>query len=210
VSGNGAGIVQGGGTLVLDGVRVAENAGRGVDTSGSTAVVRNSRIVRNGDTGLVLRDPRDGTEIRGNTVWGNGATTWERAGFTRLAGGVVCSGIPPLLASGFQLSGNRIAANRGDQILVVGLEAEAWTLGSTGCADANLSGCYDAATPSAGQPSYRGVFAIDAEVTVLSTRWEPGTLPESNVGQLGAGLVNVVTLCPWSGPALDCASEDWR
>jgi hypothetical protein len=210
VSGNGSGIVQSGGTLILDGVRVAGNAARGVEAFGSTAIVRNSRIVRNGDTGLVLRDLRAGTEIRGNTVWGNGATTnWGRSWLLRPAGGVVCAGASPPEPSGFLFSGNRIYANRGDQIIVAGPEATIWTLGSSTCADANVSGCYDKATPSADQASYRGIFAIDAQVDVFSAMWEPNTLSESNVGGQGPGLVGVLTTCPWSGPALDCASEDW-
>lgn len=215
----GAGIAASGGALLLDGVRVEANAGRGVDVAPvlgpASLAIAGSAIVRNGDTGIAAASP---TELRVDrtTVFGNGATTaWGGAavpsGVSRRAGGLVLSGEPPAV---LQLTRNRIYSNAGDQVLVLA-SAAPWALDG-GCGEDgagplfNQIGCYDP-TPSGTTVGYRGVVAIDATVTVTGTWWSAGTPSlADDVWRFGAtpgGPPALTPWCTWAHPTLGCGAE---
>jgi hypothetical protein len=218
----GAGVVLRGGRLLLDGVRVAESGGRGVDATSAGAArveIRRSSVVWNHDTGIAIRDASD-VRISRTTVYANlAATSWGGAlvssGTRRRAGGVVISGTPP--APGlFELWGNRVYGNGGDQILVLGPSSATWNLDQPAgeCSDAtgllvNAVGCYDP-TLAPGEFTYRGIVSVDAAVTATGTWWEGGTpLQVRDVVQLpGAATVPVDPPCATTPAPLACGSEN--
>jgi hypothetical protein len=202
---NGTGVVATGGSLSLDSARLERNSGRGVEIVSAGTTVWNSRIVRNGDTGLVFRETN--ASVIGTTVWGNGASTeWVGglSGMTRRAGGIVFAvRQPPYQAS---LSANRIYGNSGDQLLFVGPSSSAWTVGAKdigACSYANSFGCYD---PTPAPVSYRGIVALDVDLAEYSQLWDRD--PLENVARLPSGSVMRWSDCHWDGPPLDCNSED--
>jgi hypothetical protein len=211
-AGAGAGVVARGGALRLEGVRVAENLGRGLDVSGGGRVeLRGSRLVRNLDGGAVLSDAAE-LRLVGNTLWSNGAKTQyggspDRA---RRGGGLVLSGTPPA-AGALELRANRIYGNEGDQVLVVGPATATWNLDGGACTDAQLAstvGCYDPSASTGGLP-WAGVVAVDAGVSARGWWWSAGT-PRSGVDalRLPSGTVDVTSPCTSSSPVLACDSED--
>lgn len=213
-AGAGAGVVARGGGLRLDGVRVAENLGRGLDASGGGRVeLRGSRLVRNVDGGAVLSDA---AEIRlvGNTLWRNGATTLYggAADRARRSGGLVLSGTPPD-AGALELRANRIYGNDGDQVLVVGPATATWNLDGAACTDgqgpvANQVGCYDPSAPAGALP-WAGVVAVNAAASARGWWWSAGT-PRSGVDalRLPSGTVDATAACTGSSRALACGAED--
>jgi hypothetical protein len=218
VTGNGgAGIVANAGRVHLDGVRVEGNAGRGVEVAaGVAAEIRGAKIVKNGDTGLALSGA-SAIRVTRNTVWGNGATTaWggsaTPSGLARRAGGVVLSGTPPA-AGAFELWGNRIYGNGGDQLLLLGPPAATWSLDQPAtCTGAdgpvtNMIGCYDP-EPAGTTGASRGIVAIDTNASALNQWWGPSGASASDATRLPSGTIPVSTTCQWTTPGLACDSED--
>jgi hypothetical protein len=211
------------GRVVLDGVRVAGNAGMGIradDVAGAPRLeVRNAKVVGNGDTGLAVANAVE-VRVTGTTVYANGAATiWGGiglSGYTRRAGGLVLEGDPPA-AGAFELGGNRIYANQGDQVLVFGVttDASTWNLDGPACGTGSPThvGCYDpdaVATPV----SYRGLVALDTALTARNLAWGQGisTVPAAardyallNADPSLVGTVNPGCLDPG---AIACGSED--
>lgn len=217
----GSGVVLRGGRLLLDGVRVAESGARGVDatSAGASRVeIRRSSVAWNHDTGIAIADASD-VRISRTTIYANlAATAWGGplvpSGTRRRAGGVVLAGTPP--APGlFELWGNRVYGNGGDQILVLGPSTATWNLDQTtgACADeagllVNAVGCYDP-TLAPGEFTYRGIVSVDAAVTATHTWWEGGPpLQSRDVIQLPGNLtVPVLPPCSASPAPLACGSE---
>lgn len=183
----GAGLRLRGGTLEATGIRVAENAGMGIDaaTGGRKRVVlARSRIVRNGDTGLGVEG---GTaSISRSTIFGNRATTrWSSPshlwGIARLAGGIVLSST--LLET---WAANRVYSNSGDQVL--SLASSGSFDGASGCVDelekrllTSAIGCLDDTPagvihdPQYGDYAsrYYGILGIDSYVVSALNLWWP-------------------------------------
>lgn len=215
----GAGIEARSGVLILRSVRVADNGGRGVDGTSRTGALaldlRDSRIVRNGDTGLVVRDATQGLYLTGNTIWANqAATAWGgglgSSGVTRRAGGIALAGRSP---QRFQtVRRNRVYANAGDQIVLVASEATGWLLDTGICLDANDVGCFDP-TP-AGTVSYRGLVTIDVtgpDPVRAGNNWWGTDAPAGIASYVfpGGGDAQIVPACVGpAGGTLACAFED--
>ena len=180
ITGCGDGIVVTNGRLLLDGARIAGNAGMGVRApfGGSPRVeLRRSKIVGNGDTGVALGSALE-VRITGTTVYANGAVTrWEgvpSSNVSSRSGGIVLLGEPPAPGS-LDVSRNRVYANEGDQILVIGTK-NIWTFDGACGADAdgplfNSLGCYDP-TPAGTTVRYRGLTSIDAPVVANWVAWD--------------------------------------
>jgi hypothetical protein len=223
-----AGAVVLNGRLVLDRARVEDNAGYGVrgnDAAFSAAPrveIRDSKIVRNGDTGVALVSATE-VRITGTTVFANGAaTSWGGpgavpSGIARRAGGVVLWGNPPAAGS-YEFGRNRIYSNRGDQVLALGT-GSTWALdGPAGCgSDAagplySHVGCYDRTSP-APTPTYRGIVAVDANVTATYWAWADGSTQATGAtdwARLPSGSIGSFPQCfdgSLATPAA-CASED--
>lgn len=218
----GAGVVVGpGARALLDGVRVAGNAGRGVDAPGGSVELRRARIVRNGDTGVALAAAPE-VRISETTLWGNGAVTaWTgpASGIARRAGGLVLSGAPPA-GGGLELWGNRIYANGGDQVLVLGPQGAKWALDHqaldpTTCLDglghpSNLVGCFDP-EPAGTTGASHGIAAIDVAASAVNQWWSDGVAPtEGDAACLPPSKygLDVTSVCLSSTPALACGSEE--
>jgi hypothetical protein len=193
ITGCGDGIVVTNGRLLLDGARVAGNAGMGVraDAFGGSPRVelRRSKIVGNGDTGIALVNAPE-VRIVGTTVYANGAvTSWGGLPFplsnvSRRSGGIVLWGEPPASGS-LDVTRNRVYANEGDQFLVIGTK-NVWTLDGACGADAdgplfNSLGCYDP-TPAGTTVTYRGLVAIDAVAVAKYVAWGAVTPSGNEVG----------------------------
>jgi hypothetical protein len=225
ITGCGDGIVVTNGRLLLDGARISGNAGMGVraDAFGGSPRVelRRSKIVGNGDTGVALVSAPE-VRITGTTVYANGAvTSWwgmPPSNVSRRSGGIVLWGEPPA-AGLLDVTRNRVYANEGDQILVIGTR-NAWTLDGAGCgADAdgplfNSLGCYDPA-PAGTTVTYRGLVAIDAVAVARYVAWKSITPSVNEVGgdYRGYGPWGSVTLQGTPQPfcvdaTLVCSSED--
>lgn len=181
----GAGIRLRGGTLEATGLRVAENAGMGIDAatgSKKRVVLARSRIVRNGDTGIGVAG---GTaSISRSTIFGNRATTgWSSPrhlwGITRLAGGIVLS--EAVLET---WAANRVYSNSGDQVLLLG--GGGIFDGASGCVDevekrllTSAIGCLDGTPagvihdPQYGDYAsrYYGILGLESYVSALNLWW---------------------------------------
>ena len=233
ITGCGDGIVVTNGRLLLDGARVAGNAGMGVRADSFGGIprveVRRSKIVGNGDTGIALVSAPE-VRITGTTVYANGAVkSWWGAppsNEARRSGGIVLLGEPP--APGLlDVTRNRVYANQGDQFLVIGT-ARAWTLDGAGCgtdADGplfNSLGCYDptpAGTTATGTTvPYRGLVAIDAVAVAKYVAWQSLT-PSVSVDywSFGGSVTLQGTPQPfcansppldWTASSSPCTSED--
>ena len=214
------------GALRLDGVRVQGNAGFGVEagalTGDSALELVGARVLGNGDSGVVLLNNRElvvsGTTVFGNaavTVWGGASTP---SGVSRLAGGIVLRGPPPQPGTGgavtFQFERNRVYANKGDQVLVLGSSSE-WHLTGLGCGYAtdgspkfNVFACYDASAQPSGVTG-RGLVVVDASADASSIAWQNVT-PTADFMNYGTGATidvgNNLFCAP--DPKLDCASPD--
>lgn len=212
---SGAGIDVAYAPISMIGSRVEGNLGRGLFVSSTSAEIRDSAFVANGDTGVALRDMKGPLSVVGNTIRGNAATTrWYGTYWippaSRPSGGLVLFGFPP--QGGYEIWGNSIYANRGDQVLVVASGTARWVLDRPACADpgaitANRIGCYD---PTPADPvSYRGIVAADATVSALNQWWGPSAPTDEDVAVVSpSGTVGLTldfsTNCIW-GPALDCS-----
>lgn len=200
ITGCGNGVFARFGHVVLQSLRIEKNTGIGVranaELSGFPRVeIRNSKVVGNGDTGIVVGNASE-VRITGTTSSGNdAATAW--GGFplsaSRKAGGIVLIGNPPLGAVEF--ARNRIYGNGGDQVLVVGA-ATTWNLdGPSSCgSDASgplysMIGCYDP-TFAGTTLSYRGIVAVNANVSAQYVGWQAITPSPNDV----AGISGTVTL----------------
>lgn len=179
----GKGIYLRKGSLKVNGTRVAQNTGFGIragESTGDSALELTDAIVTsNGDTGVAVLNNRR-LIVLGTIVWGNLATTgWTNGVTTRRAGGVVLWGNPPSSATDFQFLGNKIYANKGDQVLGLASGSWTWNIDGAGCGvdsvtgrmQSNLFACYD--TQSA-TPSYRGLVALDANVLARFESWANG------------------------------------
>lgn len=235
IEGNGGpGIVARGGVLELDRVRVAGNGGRGIDLTGGGApflILRDSRIVRNGDAGVAVQD--GSIHLYRSTIFGNLATTrWgggaALSGIQRRGGGVVISGS----RAAVWMEANRIYANGGDQILVVGPirtasldgAGESYCVLPDGSPRANVIGCFDptpADTIETGldgpsRPPYRGIVAVQSDVAAGPKWWDRDSsdprdviarIPEA--GPLSAGRCGFAYQAPtFPLPIVSCESED--
>jgi hypothetical protein len=137
-------------------VRGMAQAGVRIESTGSAvATVDGSTIRECGDTGVVVRVGGSPTvRLTGNTVTANsGTTTSGLDPDLRTVGGVLFSGVKP---ASLTFTGNRVYANRGDQVMVAS-STPGWSLaGGTACAGSpavppnNLIACYDAATNGVG------------------------------------------------------------
>jgi hypothetical protein len=216
ITGCGTGIEVTNGRLLLDGARIAGNAGMGVrgDLPGVNkgVEIRGSKIVGNGDTGVALKSASE-VRISGTTIWANGpygtASEWGGeevlSSVSRRSGGLVLWGEPPVPAM-LAITGNRIYANGGDQILVIGTWST-WTLDGTTCGvDTNTVGCYDP-TYSGTTVSYRGVVAIDAGVVAKKFSW-PRLTPSSIYDFWSFGIGTVSAQGSGCGVLPNCLSED--
>jgi hypothetical protein len=219
------------GRVVLDGVRIAGNAGMGLRTDALDGTprleVRNAKVVGNGDTGIALAHAIE-ARITGTTVYANGAaTSWGGpgsglSGIARRAGGLVLQGNPPA-AGALELGGNRIYGNLGDQLLVFGLTTATatWNLDGPACAAGGFAvpltthlGCYDpdaAATPV----PYKGLVSVDAALSARNLAWrdamgQPDATLDYSWFHVDPRLIGTATPgCLDHLPAnLDCGSED--
>jgi hypothetical protein len=220
---NGTGISVQNGTLVAAATRVEGNQHVGIDANesfiGTVAVeLSGVKVVRNGDTGIVIRNPTT-LAIRDTTVFGNAAVTpWGEGLYTpRRCGGVVLWGDPPA-AGGLEFQHNRVYANSGDQVVVLGSRTATWSLQPAGAPPActasggqplfNTFSCYDASAPPNGQVSYRGLVALSASASVLRAVWLSETPSAAvDVHVYGPGSVTLTPWCP-PDPSLRCTSED--
>ncbi len=220
---NGTGISVQDGTLVASTTRVEGNEHIGIDANasftGTLVVVKLSgvKVVRNGDTGIAVRNAME-LAIRDTTVFGNSAaTSWGEGLYTpRRCGGVVLWGDPPA-AGLLEFQHNRVYANSGDQVVVLGSSTATWSLQPPGAQPActasgqplfNTFSCYDASAPPNGQVSYRGLVALSASASVLRAVWlseTPSAAVDFHV--YGAGAVTLTPWCP-PDPSLRCTSED--
>ncbi len=226
IASSGDGVLLGDGRLLLDGVRVASNAGMGIrandDFHGAPRVeVRRSKVVGNGDTGLAIVNAIE-VRITGTTVFANGAArSWGGGSLVpshvaRKAGGLVLWGNPPVAGS-LEFGRNRIYANAGDQVLALGTSSTStWILDGAGCGsdgsgpDFNLLGCYDPTSVGTLEP-YRGLVAIDANVSAKSVVWWVSMTPSltTDFYKFGSGIsVTTNPWCPEGDPTLVCTSED--
>jgi hypothetical protein len=124
-------------------------------------------------------------------------------------------GDPPAAGS-VAINGNRIYANRGDQVLVIGTYLN-WTLDGSGCGlDLsgtplfNTVGCYDP-TYAGTTDTYRGVVAIDAGVVAKYVAWESAT-PRSTHDYVSYGQYGSIALqgtpFPYCPATPNCKSEN--
>ncbi len=218
---SGEGIFLNKGRLFLDGVRIAGNEKMGIradDFSGSPRIeIRASKVIGNHDTGIALVNASE-VRITSTTIFGNGAvTSWGGgalpSGASRKSGGVVLWGTPPS-AENIEFGRNRIYANSGDQVLVLGTAAS-WMLNASGCGSDsqgpifNVFACYDTTSPGPGVQSYRGVVAVDAIVSPNNAAWASVT-PSRSVDFFDYGTGASVTIASYCPPdtSLSCTSED--
>jgi hypothetical protein len=176
IRGCGKGVRLRRGVLMMSGTRVEQNTGFGVsggESDGDSELyLANVVISTNGDTGLRVLNNRK-LSVTGSTIYGNGATTsWAGATASRRAGGIVLWGNPPAVGS-FLFTGNRVYANKGDQVLALSSGATTWNVDGTSCAAGQFSvfACYDA---DAASPTYRGLVALDAHVQARDASWDNG------------------------------------
>jgi len=223
ITSSGDGVLLGDGRLLLDGVRVASNAGMGIrandDFHGAPRVeVRRSKVIGNGDTGVALVNASE-VRMTGTTVFANGAArSWGgvlvASHVARRAGGLVLWGNPPAAGS-VEFGRNRIYANAGDQVLALGTPST-WSLdGPVSCgSDASgprfsTIGCYDPTSAGTLVP-YRGLVAIDAGVSATNVAWPETVTPSvtTDFYKYGGGSVTLNPWCPEGDPTLVCTSED--
>lgn len=204
----GDGVAMTFGRLTLRSMRIEGNAGKGVrandpvDLDGSPSVeIRNSKVVGNGDTGIVVRNP-DEVRITGTTSSANGAMTVWGYGYstTRNAGGIVLIGNPP--PGAVEFARNRIYKNDGDQLLVMGANAaNPWNLdGPSSCAadssgpPFSMIGSPATCDPQSPAGAY-GIVAVDASVSAQYFGWASVSPQPSDVGAFGVASVTVTQFC---------------
>jgi hypothetical protein len=236
VTGCGSGIEVRSGVLDANYDRIADNLGRGVDATspgGSPRVlIGRTRIVGNGDTG-VAATAASYIGLGSCTVFANRASTrWNGGSILpraeRRAGGIVL-GAPP--SGGFAMGANRVYANEGDQILILGSDRadDSWTFdltqvciipaGRSRPAElvANVIGCFDPTPAGTLEARYGGVFeapycgiALDGAVAGADYQWwyEPRGLPAVRSLSSGAEFGSPHCADDYLPPIASCSSEE--